>query len=214
MKPRRTSLLLIGIVSLAGCAVTREPRNLTEAKHQVSEYANGRYETDLKVVAKSADAWIAHRSARGGKLAVVFDIDETTLSNLEVMRESDWGYDEARWHEWMDSAKAPAIPQLREVYQTARSRGVAVFFVTGRKERLRAATTRNLTRQGMGEFTELICRPNANTEPAQVYKTHHREQITRRGYTIIANIGDQPSDLAGGHAERTFKLPNPFYRIP
>jgi acid phosphatase len=28
---------------------------------------------------------------------------------------------------------------------------------------------------------------------------------------IIANMGDQASDLAGGHAEKTFKLPNPFY---
>ena len=34
------------------------------------------------------------------------------------------------------------------------------------------------------------------------------------GYTIVANMGDQPSDLAGGHAERAFLLPNPFYRIP
>jgi hypothetical protein len=41
-----------------------------------------------------------------------------------------------------------------------------------------------------------------------------RERIEKDGYTIIANAGDQPSDLAGGHAEMTFLLPNPFYRIP
>jgi hypothetical protein len=28
------------------------------------------------------------------------------------------------------------------------------------------------------------------------------------------NIGDQMSDLDGGFAERTYKLPNPFYFIP
>jgi hypothetical protein len=27
-------------------------------------------------------------------------------------------------------------------------------------------------------------------------------------------MGDQLSDLEGGYAERTFKLPNPFYWIP
>jgi acid phosphatase len=27
------------------------------------------------------------------------------------------------------------------------------------------------------------------------------------------NIGDQESDLDGGHADRDFKLPNPFYFI-
>ena len=34
---------------------------------------------------------------------------------------------------------------------------------------------------------------------------------------FIANIGDQPSDLAGGNPEDRvgqFLLPNPFYRIP
>ena len=39
-------------------------------------------------------------------------------------------------------------------------------------------------------------------------------KIAAMGYWIIENMGDQPSDLAGGYAERTFKLPNPFYRIP
>jgi len=32
--------------------------------------------------------------------------------------------------------------------------------------------------------------------------------------TIIVNAGDQESDLAGGYAERAYKLPNPFYYIP
>ena len=46
------------------------------------------------------------------------------------------------------------------------------------------------------------------------YKSRERARIERRGYTIVANVGDQDSDLAGGHAERAFKLPNPFYFIP
>ena len=33
------------------------------------------------------------------------------------------------------------------------------------------------------------------------------------GYRIIANVGDQESDLTGGGADRSFKLPNPFYFI-
>jgi len=45
------------------------------------------------------------------------------------------------------------------------------------------------------------------------FKAPQRERLTREGYTIVANIGDQPSDLAGGFAERAFLLPNPFYRI-
>jgi hypothetical protein len=33
------------------------------------------------------------------------------------------------------------------------------------------------------------------------------------GYAIIATVGDQESDLGGGFAECTFKVPNPFYFI-
>jgi uncharacterized Zn finger protein len=44
--------------------------------------------------------------------------------------------------------------------------------------------------------------------------TPERGKIEAQGYNIIANVGDQPSDLSGEHAERTFQLPNPFYRIP
>jgi membrane-bound lytic murein transglycosylase MltF len=33
------------------------------------------------------------------------------------------------------------------------------------------------------------------------------------GWTIIATISDQESDL-GPHAERGLKLPNPFYKVP
>ena len=41
-----------------------------------------------------------------------------------------------------------------------------------------------------------------------------RAQIEQQGNTIIANMGDQPSDLDGGFSQRTYLLPNPFYRIP
>ena len=54
----------------------------------------------------------------------------------------------------------------------------------------------------------------AGEPPVSVYKTAQRVEIERLGKTIIANIGDQTSDLVGLHADRPFKLPNPFYFIP
>jgi hypothetical protein len=46
------------------------------------------------------------------------------------------------------------------------------------------------------------------------FKTNKRTEIENLGKTIVVNIGDQESDLVGFHAERAFKLPNPFYFIP
>ncbi|MFI1828874.1 hypothetical protein ACH41E_20840 [Streptomyces sp. NPDC020412] len=39
-------------------------------------------------------------------------------------------------------------------------------------------------------------------------RTRTVRPIEAKGYTIIANIGNRPTDLVGGHAERTFKLPD------
>ena len=54
----------------------------------------------------------------------------------------------------------------------------------------------------------------ARYRSAADFKAAVRAAIEQAKYTIIANVGDQPSDLAGGHAERTFLLPDPFYRVP
>lgn len=209
---------LILSLGLAACATIpfQEPRNLSTAKAEVLAYLDsGDYEAGLAAIAQPAKRWIRQRTPHPGeKLAVVFDIDETTLSNLEHMKKSDWGYQPIFWDQWVSTSAAPAIPPMREVYQTARENQVAVFFITGRKERDKAATAHNLRRQGMGDYVELIVRPNDSKNSATVFKTAERKQITERGYTIIANLGDQQTDLDGGYAERTFKLPNPFYLIP
>ena len=46
------------------------------------------------------------------------------------------------------------------------------------------------------------------------FKAPERRKLTEEGFTILLSIGDQQSDLSGGYAERTFKLPNPVYFLP
>ena len=92
--------------------------------------------------------------------------------------------------------------------------GVAVFFITGRDETQRAATERNLRSAGYSDYAELLMQEvGSHYASATDFKAPHRAKIEAEGFTIIANMGDQPSDLAGGYAEKTFLLPNPFYRI-
>jgi predicted secreted acid phosphatase len=50
--------------------------------------------------------------------------------------------------------------------------------------------------------------------PTVLYKTGVRAHIEDLGYDIVGNFGDQFSDLEGGHADKTFKLPNPNYFLP
>lgn len=190
-----------------------EPPNLYLLKQELKAYIDdGRYEADIAKVAAQAKAWIEQRARQGdGKLAVVFDIDETLISNLPHMRKMDFGYVPPLWDQWVADAEGPAIESVREVYRTAREHGVAVFFMTGRKTTDGPGTTKNLAAEGLDDYVDLFLKPNDYLGPTQAFKTAMRKKITEDGYTIIANVGDQHSDLDGGYAERTFKLPNPFY---
>jgi predicted secreted acid phosphatase len=50
--------------------------------------------------------------------------------------------------------------------------------------------------------------------PTIQYKSGTRAYIESKGYDIVANFGDQFSDLLGGFADKTFKMPNPNYYLP
>lgn len=213
-------LLLLLPLLLAACGTsTQEPTNLSDLKTELVDYErSGQYTKDLAASVASAKSYLHNRNSTGEKkLSVVFDIDETVLSNLPHMKRADWGYQPTSWDAWVATSKGPALTPVREIYQTALDLDMHVFFLTGRKEKDRAATVRNLHNQGMGKFDRLILRPNsgpASKEKAVGYKTRVRSDLTEEGYTIIASFGDQRSDLEGGFAERTYKIPNPFYRIP
>ena len=50
--------------------------------------------------------------------------------------------------------------------------------------------------------------------PTIQYKSGTRAYIESQGYDIVADMGDQFSDLEGGFADRVFKMPNPNYYLP
>ena len=172
-----------------------------------------------------ARSYLTTRVARGGKLAIVLDIDETPLSNLPALRANDYGFvvagpcgDLPRGPcgilAWILLARAEPIRPVLELTRQAREQGVAVFFLTGRPERVRAATEANLKAAGY-EWTGVLLKPDAlNTASAVDFKAAERKKLVAQGYVIVVNVGDQMSDLDGGFAERTYKLPNPFYFVP
>jgi predicted secreted acid phosphatase len=157
--------------------------------------------------------------------AIVLDIDETSLSNWPEIRANDYGLitngpcnlpaGPCGTGSWVASAQDEVILPTLALFRAARAKGVSVFFITGRNEAARPATEANLHNVGYDGWTALVMRPNGtSTQSAADYKAPERAKIASQGFTIIANVGDQPSDLAGGYAERTFLVPNPFYRIP
>lgn len=239
MTPRTIGVLIV--LALAGCTqpqpvaspdadfitVTTQPANVGDAKIAALAYHNsGAYDRDLAIVADQAKAWIASRAASAKQPALVLDVDETALSNWEILKRDDFGRPvpgpcdpnldtPCGWAAWDLLGRDPAIAPTLAVFQQARALNVTVFFITGRPESQRAATERNLQAAGFGGYARLnLVPPGAHFASAADFKAPIRAGIEQAGYTIIANMGDQPSDLLGGHAERKYLLPDPFYRVP
>jgi predicted secreted acid phosphatase len=221
--------LLIGSAGLAFvdpvADIAGEPANVGDAKTAAIEYHDsGQYQHDLTAVAAQAISWIGAEVPETPCPAVVFDIDETALSNWEGIKANDFGRftngpcnlpDACGWRAWDLTAQSTVIQPTLDTYHVSKCLGAAVFFISGRDEGQRTATEQNLRSVGYTDYTRLILAPEgAQNALAADFKAPQRAEIEAEGYTIVANIGDQPSDLAGGHSERTFLLPDPFYRIP
>jgi acid phosphatase len=169
-----------------------------------------------KVAARKAKHRHGHRHSharKAKKLAIVLDIDETSLSNLSAIEADNFTFGTNSQAEATNEI-GKAIPATLQLFNDAKARGVTVFFITGRGEANRAHTESNLTREGYSGWKQLYLKPAGSTLTTVAYKTGARQDIESQGYKIIANIGDQYSDLAGGHAASAFKLPNPFYFLP
>ncbi len=209
-------------ICLLNHTVFAEPANLALLKTEIKQYHDqGRYQQELNEVALRAKQYILARVANNKlrqhrqNLAIVLDIDETCLSSYAFIQTTDFAYHPAAWYRYIQSARAQAIKPMLSLYRLAQANGVAVFFITGRGDALKQATIKNLIHAGYTKWTGLYTRPAQDHHNRSVipFKALTRAKISQQGYVIIAAIGDQYSDLKGGYAEKTFKLPNPYYYI-
>jgi predicted secreted acid phosphatase len=195
------------------------------------------YDRQLAKVDAVAEQWLSHapgrykvqrrhryrgvkivRAARHGhasqrKTAIVFDVDETALSNYTAIDADDFTFGQRSQAEAVDEIGTAIQPTL-DLFKLAQKKGIATFFITGRRENVRAHTDSNLKREGFTSYTRLVLKPDAFTGSTVDYKAGARKAIEDEGYRIVASVGDQYSDLAGGHEDLAFKLPNPFYFLP
>jgi predicted secreted acid phosphatase len=208
----RTIFALIAFLLSGGEVALAQSQPPPVDPQEIIEYHDsGAWATDTSRVIRRARRQV-RRHSDDDRPAIVLDIDDTSLSNYHCLKAVDFDRAGARCGEEGD---LPAISQTRRLYRYARRRGVTVFFITGRRARLRSVTVRNLRAAGYTGRLRVRLRPNRQrAADRDGWKARTRRSIQRRGYTIVANVGDQHSDLDGGQALRRFKLPNPMYVIP
>ncbi|MCT9623237.1 HAD family acid phosphatase [Curtobacterium sp. C2H10] len=169
---------------------------------------------------------------RGEKPAIVLDADDTTLWTYDMeVADMHFVFDPARQDEWVQDERFPATPSMVGFVNRAQSLGFTVFGLTGRNDDQKAATVQNLSKVGYTAFTQdrfftKWTGVGASQQPSYItcatakcttveYKALTRKHIEQDlGYDIALNVGDQWSDLQGGYADRSVKLPNPTYYLP
>jgi hypothetical protein len=177
-----------------------------------------------------------------GTKSILFDIDDTTLNTYDYEIYSNFVFNPTTNAAFVNACLAPpdgvgacafpAVPGMVGLEKYAESLGYTVFFLTGRPNNptthanqlpgtlanLRAAgydvTDANVYLKDANATTEPWLLPCAPTCSTTQYKSLTRQRIESLGYDIVANFGDQFSDLNGGFADQTFKVPNPMYFLP
>lgn len=204
---------------------------------------HGNYAREATAVAASGQRWLRASHRTHGTKAIVLDVDDTTLLTWNYEIFSNWAFNPATNATFVIEQRFPAVFGMVDMVRTAEREGYAIFYLTGRSAGQEQATLGNLTADGIGvdagypkpttlsdgedglftkpavadypDYLRAACANDPNGACTTIhYKSATRAHIESLGYDLVANFGDQFSDLEGGHADRTFKMPNPNYFLP
>jgi len=220
LKKALMSFLTITVALLSLSVIAIPPENLATLKKQITEYyQNGTFEHDVAQVVFPAKQYLKQRvqnNTDNQKLAIVFDIDDTCVTHFNDLQKIDYGQTSAYiFNVILQHVGNIPIPPVRDLYNYAKNNHVAIFLITGRPQGDRSVTEKLLNASGYTGWTRLYLTPRGYHEKSAAYfKTAIRKQLTNVGYDIVLNIGDQVSDLTGGYADMTVKIPNPLYFVP
>ncbi len=199
----------------------------------IADKHSSRYITEMQSL---RDKWAprlkercANQVAYGNRPAVVFDADDTTLWTYDMEDDAmAFNFDPALQDVWVQGQKFPAVPGMKRVVKAAKNAGCKVIGLTGRSADQRKATLKNLHKYYGDAFrSKYFFAKWADGQQPSYVTCEVTDECTRvefksqtRAYAekkfkvkIIANFGDQFSDLIGGHG-KPVKLPNPTYYLP
>ena len=199
---------------LFSCTKDEKPINLTIARNEVKQYyESGKYDEELNKVIADAKKKFNEVKFKENTV-VIFDIDETALNNYGLAEQLDFGYVYELNKQWNVELKAPAISQVKELYEFLLSKGSIIIFLTGRNFYEYEVTYQNLVKEGYTVFDTLITQIGDETKmKAKDFKSGKRIWLTKQGYDIAGTVGDQWSDLEGFYHGIQIKIPNYLYLI-
>ena len=205
-------IIAVYTILVSGTAFCQEYFDLTNTKDVYKYYTSGLYDEEIRGITDKAKEYFGSIEVKEMS-TVIFDIDETALSNI-VFDTTALPFTVERWNEWVREGKAFAIQPVKELYDYLVSLNYHIIFLTGSAGELHDATLSNLKKVGYTEFDTLICRDTwQENMTAAEYKSGWRKELVERGYIIEGNVGDQWSDMSGGNSGYFVRITNYIYYI-
>jgi len=212
----------------------KEIRAYENAPSGVADKSSSNYITEMASITSKWQPALASScrrlAARGQDPAIVLDADDTTLWTYDMEDGAmKFNYDPALQDLWVQGERFPATPSMVGFVNALDRAGCTIVGLTGRNDAQKDATLGNLAKVGYHGFTAANYYTkwvSGSTPPAYIdcgsdntcstieYKSQTRAHVAAQGYHIVANLGDQFSDLIGGYADHAIKLPNPTYYLP
>ncbi len=221
----RRLLLVIALGSLGACASTPEP---TESAEPAAVYDHARdmgllwvkhaaeYHAITRQVYASATAdlrdfiddtsWSAMpQQADAADLppAVILDVDETVVSNVDFQLTFERPFANHKLDTWSSNYDSRVIQGVKEFVDAARAAGVTVFFVTNRPCELiegnddpcpqKTTTVDDIREVGIEVTPEFVML--ANERPEWDREKLVRRQLIAESYRVIMLVGDDFGDF-------------------
>lgn len=202
------------IANLAACAhtsVTKQPQQGIAWVGSAAEYdaltlqtyQNASRVLDALILDKSATALPAQTGMAELPPAIILDVDETTVSNVNFQIHIDGSFSHEAFDYWQLNNPARRIMGAPEFIQAARDKGVTVFFITNRPCQERdfapgpcpqeAITLQDLAEAGIETDAEHLMLVGEQAEWNREKRL--RQQLVGKDYRVIMLFGDDLGDF-------------------
>ncbi|PEL96121.1 5'-nucleotidase, lipoprotein e(P4) family [Bacillus cereus] len=205
MKPILKTSIALTLFSLflMGCQSPETHSKQTSSLMEQQVMANAWYQTAGEVKAlyhqgynigkMQLNATLAKGTEK--KTAIVLDLDETVMDNspyqaMIVKAKKGFPY---KWEEWIQQAKAEAFPGAVSFLQYANEKGVAIYYISNRKQSQLDATLQNLQKLNIPQADKGHILLQGKEEKG---KEERRKKVASE-YDIVLFFGDNLSDFTG-----------------
>ncbi|HDR8117632.1 TPA: 5'-nucleotidase, lipoprotein e(P4) family [Bacillus cereus] len=186
------SLSLMGCLSLQvqlkQTSSLTEQQIMADAWYQTAGEVKALYHQGYNIGKMKLDAALAKGSEK--KTVIVLDLDETVMDNtpyqaMTVKEKKGFPY---KWEEWIQQAKAGALPGAVSFLRYANKKGVSIYYISNRKQYQLDDTLQNLQKLNI---------PQADKEHVLLQGKEERRKKVASEHDIVLFFGDNLSDFTG-----------------